>query len=514
MSPRPRLLHLRAAVLAVVAAGLALPAAGQISLSTAVNLALKNNVKVRIAEADLLKARAVLAQTREVFVPAVSATGGIGKSTGAPLEPPVVFSIAAQSLVYNVSQADFIRAARAGVDSATLALVAAQSDAVEDATSAYIALDNALERRSIQQGASVAANRLVSISEDRFSAGVDPHIEVTRAQHTAAQIDLQALLVDDEIANNAEHLANLTGLTARGLTTVHGSIPALTPPAPAGPEAATVPQQFTGISAAFAAARAKQYTAHGERRYLLRPQVAFSAGYSRISTVFTTYTQYYPGFGAAGNSFNSLSFGVGITVPILDMARRARAREAAADAAHSLYEAQSQQMQFLEGRSKLRHSAQEFAARRHLAELDRDMAQDQLDTVLLRLKASAGAAGGEQLSPKDEQNARLQVQLRTLDMLSAELQLEQSEVTLMRQEGSLSGFLAAAIPSAVAAPAAASPVPGAPTPATIGTPQGTTPPAGTVPLSVPTTGTQPSTSPTQTPSTSTPQTPSPGVPHP
>lgn len=481
-------------VLSLGALGFSFPAFGQVSLSTAVNLALKNSPKVKLAEADVARAKAVLAQSKDAFVPAVAATGGVGKSTGAPLAPPVVFSIAAQSLVFNSSQADYIHAARAGVDSARLALDAVRSDSVEDTTNTYVALDNALQRRAVQNEALDYSHHLVTIAEERFEGGVDPHIELTKARHTEAQIRLQVLLLEDEIATQSDHLARITGLTARGLTTDHASIPELQVPQMPAPEATADTTQTVGLSAAFAAARAKQFTAHGEKHYLFRPQVAFSANYSRISTAFTTYTQYYPAFGNPGNSFNSLSLGVEVTVPLLDMVHRAKAREAAADAAHSLYDAQIQQMQFLEGRSKLRHSAAELAVRAQLAGLDRDLAQDQLDAVLVRLQASAGSMQGEQLTPKDEQNARLQERLRTLDMLNADLQLRQAEVSLLRQEGSLTNWLSAAVPAATMAPAAASPTPGAPTPPTVGISPGSATPAGTVPTA-PTVGTPPSTLP-------------------
>lgn len=493
LATSPRL----AAVLVLLLGGAAitLPAAAQISLPTAVNLTLTNSPKVKVAQAEVARAKAVLSQSKDAFVPAVAANGGVGKSTGAPLGPPIVFSISAQSLVYNTSQADYIRAAKAGVESAQLALDAARSDAVEDATNTYIALDNAIQRRAVETEALGFAHQLVTVAQERLNAGVDPRIELTKARQREAQIHLQQLLVEDEIAEQAGHLARLTGLTAQGLITEHTSIPVMQPPSPQAPAASSDPNQMIGISAGFAAARAKQFTAHGEKHYLLRPQVAFSANYSRISTAFTTYTEYYPYFAHPGNSFNSLNLGVEVTVPILDMVHRAKYREALADAARSLADAQSQQMLFLDGRDKLRRSTSELSAREELASLDRELAQDQLDAVLVRLQASAGVTQGEQLTPKDEQNARLQERLRMLDMLSADLQLQQAEVSLMRQEGSLTNWLAATVPSATAAPAGAFPAPAPPLPATIGIPPGGTAPGGTTPPTVPTTGTTPSTQP-------------------
>ena len=506
-------------------------ASAQISLSTAVNLALTNDNRVKLAQADVAKAKAVLAQTKDAFVPAIAANGGVGKSTGAPLSPPVVFNIAAQSLVYNAAQGNYIRAAHASIEAAQLSLDAARTDVAEDVVNTYVTLDNALARQSVQAEALSFSSQLVRITEDRFSAGVDPHLELTKSRRTEAQIRLQQLLVEDEIATQTEHLAQLTGLSARGLHTEPGSVPAFQSLGPAAAADALSPADHLGTSAAFSAARAKQLTAHGETRYLLRPQIAFSANYARMETAFTNYEQYYPRFGANNNSFNSLSVGVQITLPILDMVHRAKAREDAAEAAHSLYEAKVQQTLFLEGRSKLRRNALELAARRDLASLEHDLARDQLEGVTIRLQATAANLGGEPLTPKDEANARLGERQRTVDMLSASLQLAQAQVMLMRQDGSLSSWLATSLPleatpstrieagaasssptaakPALPATVGAEPAAGAPGNATPGGTLGNSSP-GTAPSPAPTTGTPPASMPSS-PVTS-PTTPPGGVP--
>ncbi len=423
-------------------------ARAQISLSTAVNLALSTSPRVRLAQTDVTRTQAAVSESKDVFVPAISTNAGVGKEVGAPLSPPVVFTIGAQSLVFNFSQFDYVRAARAAVASAQRALDAVRIDVAEDTVNTYVSLDNAQRRRAVQAEAFAVATRLSEIVQDRFTAGVDAHMEVTKARRAAAQIQLGELQVDDEIAADQEHLRILTGLPASGWKTVPDSIPPLSlPPAPRE-TADTNLNLYAGTSPAFATAVSKRYTARGDERQLFRPQVSFAANYSRLEDAFTSYDQYYPSFpGTAGhpNSFNSLSVGVQLTLPLLDMVRRAKARESAADAAHSLLEAQVQQATFIEGRDKLRHNAAELVARANLAELDHDLAKDELDAVVLRLQAVSAGASGSQTNPKDEQNARLAERQRTLDMLNAELQLQQTEVTLMRQEGSLGRYLELAL---------------------------------------------------------------------
>jgi hypothetical protein len=103
----------------------------------------------------------------------------------------------------------------------------------------------------------------------------------------------------------------------------------------------------------------------------------------------------------------------------------------------SRFEAESQRNDFLEGRFKLQHSTAELEARSELAQIDRDLAQEQLNAVLLQLSADSSSVAGPQMTPKDEQNARLAERQRAVDLLDAQFQLNQAQVNLLRQTGQL-----------------------------------------------------------------------------
>jgi outer membrane protein TolC len=453
-------------------------AGAQISLSSAVDLALRNDPKVKLALADVEKAKAERAESRDVFIPSVTSTAGFGYSQGAPLALPVVFSIAAQSLVINFSQIDFVRAADAGLDAANYALLQAQSDVADDAITTYVDLDNAMQRKAaLKQAADVAA-RLQQIVNDRYAAGADPHVEVTKAARTVAGIKLQALQLDNEIDALSSHLGRIMGL-GRHVNTVHESIPNFDPVPDRQQDSAQEKQQENdGLKGAVALALSKEYTARGDARYRLLPQVAFGAGYSRIALTGTNYAEYYPAFNSIthpGLSLNSFDVGVQVSVPLLDMLHQSKAKAARAEAQHARVEIESQRMNFAEGHEKALNSARELAVRAEIASLDRDLAQDRIDTIELQLKADASAQeGGQPMTPKDEQNAKLDERLKYLDMLNADLQLRQTEITLMRQNGSISGWLhgmissqpttspTPAVPSVTAPPPAGVSQPGVP----------------------------------------------------
>ncbi len=428
----------------VLTFGLSAAVHAQISLSTAVDLALRNSPKVRMAQADYAKAHAALGEARDAYVPNVSVTGGVGRSAGAPLGVPTVFTITAQSLVFARSQTDFIRAARLGVESTEHALNEMRTEVVEDTTNTYVGLSNALLRHDILKDESDIAAKLIDVTSARAEAGVDARIELIKSRRTAVQIHLQALNLDDEVNQLTSHLAQLTGVQASGLTIDPKSVPQFAKPTP-GPQTASQPSS-EGIAAAFAIAKSKEYQAAGDRRSLYWPQVAFGANYSRVNTAFSNYGDYYPRFAGnpttgTVNSENSLSIGLQITLPLLDFVHRAKAHQSAADAARALAEAQLQRANFLDGRAKLHNSALELDARSDLATLDREIAQNQLEAVEVQLQANAANASGTPMNPKDELNARLQERAKYYDVLAANLQLQQVQVNLLRQEGNLGDWI-------------------------------------------------------------------------
>jgi outer membrane protein TolC len=421
-------------------------ASAQISLSSAVDLALRTDPKVKMAQADHDKALALLAEAHNAFVPNITTEGGVGKSAGVPLGLPVVFSIGAQSLAFNFSQEDYIRAAHAGVAATDFALREARDATAEDVVTTYVSLDAALQRKAAIEQAGGFASRVTQIVQDRLDAGMDTRIELTRSRLNTARLHEQQLHTEDDIAALAAHLGRLTGIGGTHIETIHDSIPDFAPTIITDTGTANT----YGIQAANATARAKQEIARGDLRYRWRPQLAFSAGYSRIDTAFTNYAQYYKGFntdlnGNQLNSFNSLNIGIQISIPILDLVHQAKARASVAEAARARFQVEDERGQLFEGRVKLQNAARELSAHAETASLERQLSQDQLDALVVRLQSETAAANGQELNPKDEQNARLEERQRYLDFLAADLDLRQTEIHLLKQNGQLGDWLHGAI---------------------------------------------------------------------
>ena len=439
-----RLLRLCIACSAFASA--AAPAFSQISFTTAIGLALKSNPKVLAAQADVDKALASAQQLRDAYIPSVVGGSGLGPpSYGFPLGQPSIFQITAQSLVFSYSQRDYLRAARAALDAATLSLKDIREGVAEDTAVTYLALDRDMQRQAALQQQQGFADRLVSIVQERLDSGQDTSINLTISRLTAAQIRLTRLRAEDETVADQAHLARLIGLPEQSLGSVSNSVPAF--PVISPELASTGPVTSPAVESAYAIARSKRETAFGEARYLWRPQITFDGQYSRFAK-FNNLQDYYFRF-----QQNNAAEGVQITVPLYDVAHRARERQAAADASHAEHEADTLRDQFFDSRLRARHTAAELSTRAEIASLDQQLAQQQLDVLLIQLKAGSGNLSGPQMTPKDEQTARIAEREKFVAVLNANFEAQQAEINLMRAAGELEAWIAASVGTPPSAPA-------------------------------------------------------------
>jgi outer membrane protein TolC len=441
-----------------VSLALAPCAQGQISLTTAVDLALGSNPRVQAAQADVAKARAQLSEAHDAYVPSINAGAAVGQSYGYSPYPPTLFTVNGGSQVYNAAQSSYIRAARAGLDAAQLALDEMREAVAEDTALAVAALDHDQQREQAVGQQLGFADTLVSIVQSRVEAGQDSAIQLTQAKLTAAQLRLAVHRAADETAVDRERLARLIGLPPAALS-VDSNFPASPVPADTLVDTTVHGYANSAVASAFANAEAKQQQARGDERFRFRPQVNLFGQFNYYATFSDSFAQlqkiYQANTGQTTLSASEGAFGVQITLPIMDRARAARARESSADAAHALHEAQNAQIDALDGQSRLRHSIDELQEQAEVAGLQQQLAQQQLDVLQQQLKS--GNPNGPQMTPEDEQNARVSEREKYLSVVDAGYQLRQAEIHLLRQTGELLSWLKSA--TSATAPAALPPTP-------------------------------------------------------
>jgi outer membrane protein TolC len=438
---RIRVVRLRAATILSLALLAAASAHAQISLVSAVDLALKSNPRVRLAQADVDKSAAVLKESKDVYIPAVTVGSGLGYSYGYPLGQPSVVNATVQGVILSWSQRDYIRAARFGLQSAVLSLNDARAAVEEDTVVTYLSLDRDLAREQALNEQLSHADELVRIVADRFNAGVDSAIDLTQAKLTAAQIRLARYNAQDDTAADQLKLAHLIGLPSIGLTTVPDSVPRLGAPTP-NASLSTLPDS-PSVAAAFANAKAKQQIAWGDAKKLYRPQIFLAGQYSLFSK-FNNYQIYFPVF-----RYNNAGVGIQVSWPIFDRTLKDKAAESAADAAHAYAEADNARLIDQEGHSQLARSTQILTAKADIAGLQQQLSAQQLAAIQTQLQPSAANPNAPQRTPKDQANAEIDERGKFIDLLNSRCNLQQAQVELMRSRGDLDSWLRAAAASPV-----------------------------------------------------------------
>jgi outer membrane protein TolC len=411
-------------------------AAGQISLSSSVGLALQNSTQVKIATADVQRATASLAEAKDAYIPNLVTGASPGPpSIGFPLGQPSLFNVQSTSMVYSFSQPDYIRASRAALKAAELNLVDSRDQVTLDCALAYVQLETDTRELAALDEEKSDSEKLVSIERDRLLAGVDSRMEETKAEITSAQIDVNRLNIEDDASDQRQKLSHLTGLPPASFIPDEKSIP----PVPAFSNDDDLPAQAVatnaGVQAAAANAKSKLQISWGDEKQNYRPQFTFGAEYSRFAN-FENYSTYYLHF--ATNNFGAA---VQITFPIYDFKARAKARESEAEARHAVFEAAQVKNQASEQISSLRHSLELLKAQQRLAQLQSEYAQEQLQAIQAEMKNGTGSPNTPPVTPKDEESARILAEQRYQDALNANLSLLRAQLTLMRSMGSIEDWV-------------------------------------------------------------------------
>ena len=405
----------------------------QVTFSTAINLALVNSPRVRIAQNDIQKANAGLRVAKDIFIPSLITTGGAGDTYGITLTVPTIFTVSAQSLIFSFQQRSYIHAAHSDLKSAQLSLMEARDAAEEDAAVTYMSISEgeAVSRGLAEQYA--FGSKLVSILRDRVNAGLDTDLELKKARRGALQIQLDQMRTDDNIESLRVHLGELTGLPVSDLTTLAESIPPLPVLTLDGLDASQTAPESPALLAAESSANAKRQRALGDSLYSWRPIVNFGAQYGRVSPI-NDVNEFYNLHG----NYNTANIGFQVILPIVDRVRKAAGALSQVDAARADIDLTALRYQQAEGKNKLRRNVSELDLKANLAELDLGIAQDELNDTTIRLHDQNGKSP---ITPKEEARAQVSERQKYLDLLDARLQQMKAKTSYLREVGQLDTWL-------------------------------------------------------------------------
>jgi outer membrane protein TolC len=398
-----------------------------LAFHTAIELALKNSTTTSLSQADLQRARAIVSQTHNAFLPQMVMGSGLGGSYGFPLSlegaAPSIFNVNFQGDLINLAQRNYVKAAKSDVDVTAAQNVDRRNDVMMETAVDYVQLDLLDSSLTIQKEQQQSAQKFQDIVAQRIQAGLDSQVEGTRAKLAGARTRLDIAQTQAAADQLRLRLAQLTGLPVAAIRTSTETIPAM-PPVPQDDDMpGEALKNNPVVKAADAAAQAKEFRAIAERKQLY-PSVDFVGQYAVLAR-FNNYDQFFQKF-----QRNNMTAGIAIRFPFFNPVQRAAAQAAKADAVKSRKEAQGVKEQVSTETLKLQRSVEQLAAAREVAQLEHQLALSDIESAHAKIES-----GGASL--KDEENARVAEHQRYTAYLNSSFELDRAQIQLMRQIGQL-----------------------------------------------------------------------------
>ena len=402
-----------------------------VTLRQAVQLALQHATGMGVSAAEQQRANANYRELRNSYIPQLNVGAGIGYTDGFPLSlegaAPSLVNVTAQSALFNPALSDFIRAARDDVRVDSYNTKDQRNAVIQDTVLSYAELAKWERRLSGMRETLGEEEKMQVAVEQRVKEGVDSEMDATRARLSVARVRLRVAEASGAADVLREHLAKLTGVPTTSFEVDPESMPAL----PAVKEDQDLAVKSSDVSPAVQAAvereRAQFLRLRGEKKALW-PTMDFAAQYANLPS-FSNYEQYY----TRGFQPNNVTVGAAVRFPFLNFAQHARIKEAEADALKAKKQAEAARNSSSEETLRLQRSVTQMQAARDVAELEYEIAQQDVAAVKTRMEASTA-------NLHDLDNAQMQVSERFIALQDVTFELERSQVALMRATGELEGW--------------------------------------------------------------------------
>jgi outer membrane protein len=363
-----------------------------LAFRTAIELALKNSATTGLSQADLQRARSVVRQTHDVFLPQMVLGSGLGGSYGFPLSlegaAPSVFNVNFQGALFNLAQRNYVKAAKSDVEVTTAQNADRRNDVIMETALDYVQLDLLDSSLTIEREQRQSAQKFQDIVAQRIQAGLDSQVEGTRAKLAGARTRLDIAQTQAAADQLRLRLAQLTGLPVGAVQTSTETIPEMPPVAQDQDLPGEALKNNPVVKVADAAAQAKEFRAQAERKQLY-PAIDLVGQYAVLAR-FNNYDQFFQKF-----QRHNVTAGVAIRFPFFNPVQRAAADAAKADAAKSRKEAQSVKEQVSTETLKLQRSVEQLAAAREVAQLEHQLAQSDIESTHAKIESGAASINAE-----------------------------------------------------------------------------------------------------------------------
>ena len=409
------------------------PTVRRLTLSDAIALTMQNNREVRLAAAAASRIEAERQEISSLFRPQVFVGTGLAATRGFPLSiegsAPAIFQVASNQALFNPSLRNSERQAGKMRDAAERSLEEKLDDAVGATVLTYFDLDRA--RRSLDAVRAAAQNFLAAeqIIAERVRAGLDPPIEITRAQLNTARSHADQVGLESQVAILESRLRSWVGIPqATAIVTVPAEIPPMqpdeTPDQTIDRLLSLALERNPGLRALEEQVRAREFQVQSEEATRW-PRINLIGQYGLFSKI-NNFEDYFQRFAR-----HNATLGVSIQVPVYERERRAaRISKAEAELLEANYRFEQAQDSIALRIRELWAEREQQAAAREVARLELEFARRSVEVALAQFEEGrANRLAVEQ--------ARIEEAVRWVGLYQAEYRAEAARVELLRVTGEI-----------------------------------------------------------------------------
>ena len=416
------MIALAALLLASVAAS-----AETLTFQRAIDLAMGHSTAMGIAVADQVRAKDLLSETRNGYIPQLTVGSGAAKSWGFPLtiegSAPAIFNVNTSSYLYNPAQQEFMKAARTDWLASSTATKDQRQQTILDVALTYDQLDKALAKLRALTDESEHAEHAETVMRERMQEGIASKADIMRASLAAARGRMRLAEAQGSVDLLRQHLSQLTGVPAKEIDIDADSMPPLPDIAPNEDLSAKALANSTSVQVADERAKAKELRARGEHK-LLYPAIDFVGQYG-LFTRYNNYDVYFRQF-----QRNNATVGVAVRFPFLNYTQKAHAEAADAEALRARREADAARNQVSSETLRLQALVQQLTAARDVAQLDYELSQSDYEVVQTKLQEGTATI-------PEQETARIAMSEKFAALQDASFELDKARLQLLRSVGDL-----------------------------------------------------------------------------
>lgn len=400
-----------------------------LTLKEAVALAVRNSRDMTAARLRLNIADKTADVSRSFFRPNLYTGSGAAYTSGFPQSPggaPTLFNVSFVQTVFNRPLTGVLRASEERAKAERMDIDRTQDAVMLQTATLYLELAKVRHTLKLLRGERASASKIVDVTRARSGEGLELPIETTRAQLTAAKIEVRLVQQESREESLAAQLRDVTGLGDASFEVSAEEFPGI-----AAQSAAELVELAVANSVELKVAeherRAREQRVKGEKGGHL-PTLDV-VGYYGLYSKANNFQDFYQRFERHG-----VTIGVRAQIPIFSAKTSAQVELAKSELSAAEMEWKAKRAEIEMAVRQQSRAGREAEAQREVARLELQLAQDSVR--VLQAQFEEGRVGLREL-----ERARVEENEKWMQYVDAKFQQQKAQLELLRATGQIARAL-------------------------------------------------------------------------